>query len=128
MLELDAKRKYHWELGLSLALYIAVLWSSAQLAKQVQLGVVMTLIASLPAIPVFIMVWVIGRQFQRADEFVRLRQLESIAVAAGVTAGVTFTYGFLEQVGFPRQSMFWVWGIMGFTWGMHHRWRCSFGK
>ncbi len=53
------------------------------------------------------------------DEFVRLRSLESIAVAAAVTAGLTFTYGFLESAGFPRLSMFWVWGIMGFTWGIH---------
>jgi hypothetical protein len=53
------------------------------------------------------------------DEFQRLRALESIAVAAAVTAGLTFTYGFLEGLGFPRLSMFWVWGITGITWGLH---------
>ena len=128
MLERDAKRKYFWELGLAFAGYVAVLWLSSRLAQEFQTGLAQTLIASVPAIPVFVLVWVIARQFGRADEFVRLRQLESIAVAAGITAGVTFTYGFLEQAGFPRQSMFWVWGIMGITWGVHSGLRRSFGK
>jgi hypothetical protein len=77
---------------------------------------------------VFVLVWVIARQFQRSDEFVRLRSLESIALAAGVTAGVTFTYGFLEQAGFPKLSMFTVWGVMGFTWGAHSILRSYFAK
>lgn len=27
--------------------------------------------------------------------------------------------GFLETAGFPRLSMFWVWGVMGALWGAH---------
>jgi hypothetical protein len=128
MLEREAKRKYFWELGLSLLLYVAVLMGSLYFAEQLQPGLARTLIVLTPAIPIFINVWVIARQFRRMDEFVRLRSLESIAVAAAITAGVTFTYGFLESAGFPRQSMFWVWGIMGFTWGMHTCLRRLFAK
>jgi hypothetical protein len=129
MLERDAKRRYFWELGLGFAFYIAVLWVCAQVSKQFDAGLAQTLIALVTAIPVFLLVWVIARQFQRSDEFVRLRSLESIAVAAGVTAGLTFTYGFLEQAGFPRLSMFWVWGVMGFTWAMHSiLWQRCFNK
>jgi hypothetical protein len=124
MLERDAKRKYLWELGLSMALYIAVLVVSLRLAKAMDPGLARTLVVLTPAIPIFITVWVFARAFSRMDEFVRLRSLESIAVAAAVTAGVTFTYGFLESAGFPRQSMFWVWGIMGITWGLHSKLRC----
>jgi hypothetical protein len=119
MRERDAKRKYFWELGLAFGFYLAVLWLCTRASRMLTEGTPQVLIALVPAIPVFVLVWVIGRQFQRSDEFVRLRSLESIAVAAGVTAGLTFTYGFLEQAGFPRQSMFWVWGIMGFTWATH---------
>lgn len=126
MLERDAKRKYIWELTFALALYIAVLVVSLRIGKTMDPGLVRTLIVLTPAIPIFITVWVIARAFARMDEFVRLRSLESIAVAAAVTAGVTFTYGFLESAGFPRQSMFWVWGIMGFTWAVHSRLRCYF--
>lgn len=119
MLERDAKRKYYWELGLGLVFYVAVLSVSLRTVDRLHPGFLRTVVALAPAIPVFAVVWVIARSFRRMDEFVRLRSLESIAVAAAVTAGVTFTYGFLESAGFPRQSMFWVWGIMGFTWGTH---------
>ena len=47
-------------------------------------------------------VWAIVRQFGRMDEFVRLRSLENFAIAAAVTACVSFTYGFLEGAGFPK--------------------------
>ena len=128
MLEREAKRKYFWELGLSLALYVAVLSVSLRLVDKMEQGALRIVVALAPAIPVFLMVWVIARQFNRSDEFVRLRALESIAIAAGVTAGVTFTYGFLESAGFPRMSAFWVWAIMGFTWGTHSTLRYRFAK
>ena len=39
-----------------------------------------------------------------------------------------FTYGVLENAGYPRLSMFWVWGIMGFTWGAHACLRCLWSR
>lgn len=119
MLEREVNRKYRWELGLSLLVYMAVLTGSLLIAKRLEPGLLRTVVALLPALPIGLVVWVIGRQFGRMDEFQRLRSLESIAVAAAVTAGLTFTYGFLENAGFPRLSMFWVWGVMGITWGVH---------
>jgi hypothetical protein len=126
MLEREVIRKYRWELGLSLVVYGAVLVGSLLVARRLAPGALRTVVALLPAIPVGITVWVIARQFGRLDEFQRLRSLESIAVAAAVTAGLTFTYGFLEGVGFPKLSMFWVWGIMGITWGLHSALRSRF--
>ena len=126
MLEREAKRKYFWELSLSLVAYLAVLVVSLRLVDKMDAGGARTLLALAPAIPVFIIVWAIARGFKRMDEFVRLRSLESFAIAGAVTAGITFTYGFLEGAGFPRQSAFWVWGIMGTTWALHTRLRCYF--
>lgn len=128
MLEREAKRKYNRELTLAAVVYIAVLWVSLRTVGSLDPGLVRTMVALAPAIPIFAIVWVFARSFRRMDEFVRLRSLESIAVAAAVTAGVTFTYGFLESVGFPRLSMFWVWGIMGITWGAHSCLRRFFSK
>jgi hypothetical protein len=62
------------------------------------------------------------------DEFMRLRSLEGIAIAAAVTAGLSLSYGFLESAGFPRVSMFWVWGVMGVTWALHTCLRCVFSR
>jgi hypothetical protein len=128
MLEREAKRRYLTEMAIVMAVYIATLTIAIRVGKAMDEGLVKTLVSVLPAIPVFLTVWVIARQFRRADEFVRLRSLESIAIAAGVTAGLTFTYGFLENVGYPRLSMFWVWGVMGFTWGTHACLRCLWSR
>ncbi|HEX6637475.1 MAG TPA: hypothetical protein VF033_07445 [Steroidobacteraceae bacterium] len=128
MLEREAKRRYLIEMALAMAAYVAALTIAIRVGGPMDDGLAKTLVSLLPAIPVLLTVWVIARQFQRADEFVRLRSLESIAVAAGVTAGLTFTYGFLEGIGYPRLSMFWVWGIMGFTWGTHSCLRSLWSK
>ena len=126
MLEREVNRKYRWELSLSLLIYCAVLIGSLQIARQLEPGVLRTMVALLPTIPVALVIWAIARQFGRMDEFQRLRALESIAVAAAVTAALTFTYGFLEGLGFPRLSMFWVWGLTGITWGLHSALRSRF--
>ena len=128
MLERDAKRRYLIEMAIVMALYIGALMVALRVGKDMEPGLAKTLLTLLPAIPVFLLVWVIARQFQRADEFIRLRSLESIAVAAAVTAGLTFTYGFLENLGYPRLSMFWVWGVMGITWGAHACLRCLWSR
>jgi hypothetical protein len=54
----------------------------------------------------------------RVDEYIRQFALENIAIAAAVTAGVTFTYGFLETAGFEKLSMFTVWTVLCGTWGV----------
>ena len=56
------------------------------------------------------------RAIRGSDEFIRKTTLEHLAIAAAVTAGVTFTYGFLEIAGFPKLSMFVVWPLMGAVW------------
>lgn len=119
MLERDANRKYNFELGGSLLLYVIVLFGALALAKPVEPGPARTLLLLTPLVPTGLAVWAIIRHFARMDEFVRLRSLESIAIAAAVTAGWTLTYGFLENVGFPRLSMFTVWPVMGAVWGVH---------
>jgi hypothetical protein len=62
------------------------------------------------------MIWAVARQVRRMDEYQRSVMLETIAVAFAITGGVTFTYGFLENAGYPRLSMFTVWGVMGVSW------------
>lgn len=128
MLERDVKRKYFLELGLAIAAYAIALVLSLQIAQRMDETALRTLLLLTPAIPVFLLVWVLARQFRRLDEFVRLRSLESVAVAAAVTAGLSLTYGFLESAGFPRLSMFWVWTVMGGTWALHSALRGFFAR
>ena len=91
-------------------------------------GLARTLILVSPVIPLLLAVWAIARHFARMDEFLRLRSLEGLAVAAGITAAMSFTYGFLEGAGFPKLSMFWVWGVMGISWALYTFLRCKFSR
>jgi len=128
MLEREAKRKYYLEMGAVGALYVVTLVGSIQIGKGMEPGTARTLLLLTPVIPVLLTVWVLVRQFGRMDEFVRLRSLEAFSVAGAITAGLTFTYGFLEGAGFPRLSMFWVWGVMGISWGAVSCWRSLFKR
>ena len=125
MREREANNKYRGELAGAMLLYMAVLFGSITFAKSMPEGLARTLLLLSPAIPVMLAVWVIARHFRRMDEFVRLRSLEGLALAAAITAGLTFTYGFLEGAGFPKLSMFWVWGVMGGSWAVITWTRCA---
>lgn len=109
-------RRYMRELGSAFFLYAVVLAISIGVGAPMPKGVGRTLLLVSPMLPFLLIVWAIVRQIRRADEYCRLQTLESIAIAAGVTAGLTFTYGFLENAGFPRLSMFTVWPVMGAVW------------
>ena len=56
--------------------------------------------------------WVILRAVRRMDELMARQQLEAVVFACGGTALLSFGYGFLEGVAYPRLSMFWVWPVM----------------
>lgn len=64
----------------------------------------------------FLATWAIARHLKRIDEYMRQFTLENIAIAFAVTAGLTFTYGFMETAGYARLSMFTVWMVMGGSW------------
>jgi hypothetical protein len=69
-------------------------------------------------IPIALVLWAFLRQLRRMDEFVRLRSLQALALAGGITGGFTLTYGFLENAGLPRLSAFTVWMVFGMSWAI----------
>jgi len=117
MHEQAARRQYRMEMGGSLALYVAALLVSIKAAAGMPEGALRTVILLAPMLPFLLAVWAVVRQVRRSDEFIRLSTLQNIAIAAAVTAAWTFTYGFMENAGYPRLSMFTVWPVMGFVWG-----------
>jgi len=128
MKEREVNTRYRRELSSALLAYIGVLVGSIWLAKPMEDGLVRTLVLVTPVVPLLLAVWAIARHFGRMDEFLRLRSLEGLAVAAGITAALSFTYGFLEGAGFPKLSMFWVWGVMGVSWALYTFLRCKFAR
>lgn len=112
MHEKTVTRIYRRELGAALLVYTVLLVASIRLGRPMDAGMMRTLALASPVIGVLLMVWTLVRHVRRVDEFIRQTTLESVAIAAAVTAGLTFTYGFLETAGYPRLSMFAVLPLM----------------
>ena len=110
--------RYIKELTAAMLLYAVVLTAGLTLGQRLEPGPAQTVLYVSPMLPVLLAVWAIVRQLRRSDEFIRKTQLEYIAIAAAVTAGWAFTYGFLENAGYPKLSMFFVWPSMAAVWGL----------
>ena len=72
----------------------------------------------LPVIPVIFLLIVFMRYLSAIDELQQRIQLYAIGLAAGATGLLTFAYGFLENVGFPHLSPFYIFPMMIILWGM----------
>jgi hypothetical protein len=118
MREKESARRYLKELAGTMGVYITILVLALHFGRPMQPGVLRLGVLISPMIGFGLMIWVIVRQFQRMDEFIRRLFLENTAIAAAITAAATFSYGFLETAGYPKLSMFTVWMVMGSAWGM----------
>lgn len=105
-------KAYNREMLGSLAIYVVLLVAALRIGRTMPEGVLRTLVLASPMLGFGLALWAIARHLGRIDEYVRLRLLENLAIAAAITAGLTFTYGFLEIAGYPRLSMFSVWCVL----------------
>lgn len=111
-------RAYVRELLGALGIYAVMLVLTITYGRGLPEGLVRTLVLASPMIGFFLAIWAIARHMKRIDEYLRQFTLENMAIAAAVTAGLTFTYGFMETAGYPRLSMFSVWMVMCGAWGL----------
>jgi len=105
-------KAYLRELGGSILLYSVLLIASIRFGRPMDNGVLRLLALLAPMLGFCLMLWAIARHLNRVDEYLRRFLLESFALAAALTAGLTFSYGFLETAGYPRLSMFSVWMVL----------------
>ncbi len=115
---------YYRELGGGMLVYTALLVLAIVFGRQLADGPLKTVALTSPMIGFGLAVWAIARHMRRVDEYIRQTTLETVAIAAAITAGLTFTYGFLETAGFPRLSMFAVWPVMAGAWVAVNLVRC----
>jgi hypothetical protein len=128
MREKQMNQTYNRELFGSLFIYVAVLFTSIWYAKGMPDGALRTALALTPMVPALGMLWAIIRHFGRMDEYLRIWNLENVAIAGAVTATFSITYGFLEGVGFPHLSMWVIWGVFMGGWGIVACARKAIGK
>lgn len=116
MHEKIVNRAYLRELGGALVVYAVMLIITIKFGRPMAQGALRTVVLLAPMVGFLLMVWAIGRHLSRVDEYIRKFALENIAIAAAVTAGLTFTYGFMETAGYEKVSMFAVWSVLGASW------------
>ena len=110
-------KQYLKELATTLVVYLAVLVGSIELLTHVDVARPWRdLLALSPMIPAATMAWVILRELRRMDELQLRMQLEALGFSSAGTAILTFSYGFLEGLGYPRLSMFTVWPMLATLW------------
>lgn len=108
--------QYLLELFSSIALYAIVLLPSIWFLNANPNSPFRVPIALAPMLPTLLIPLVIVRQLRRIDELQRQLQLEALGFAFAGTAVLTFGYGFLEIIGFPLISSFFVWPVMAVLW------------
>ena len=110
-------RQYLKELAATLLVYGAMLFGSIELLTHVQIARPWRdLVALSPMLPAAATAWVILRELRRMDELQRRIQLEALGFSFAGTAILTFSFGFLEGLGYPKLSMFSVWPILAVLW------------
>jgi hypothetical protein len=76
------------------------------------------IISLAPAIPVAFVILAIMRMLNDSDELQQRVQLLATSFSAAVTGLVTFSYGFLENVGFPKFPTFFIFPMLIAIWGI----------
>jgi len=114
---LPMNKRYSFELFATLAAYAVLLVGSIELLKHTALpDPWRTVIALSPMVACGVCCQVVLRQLRRMDEMQRRIQLEALGFAFAGTAMLSFSYGFLEGLDYPRLSMFWIWPVMAGLW------------
>ena len=110
--------QYYIELGGALIVYMVLLFISITVTRQQPnlSRVPQTAIMLLPMLGAGLAVWAIVRGHRRLDELQRRVQFEALSFAFAGTAFLTFGWGFLELVGYPRLPAFGIWPLMGALW------------
>jgi len=111
------KRRFIVEFTASMVAYVIVLIGSVWALNAFAFaGMWSTVVALMPMLPGAAVAVAVMRQVRGSDELQRRIQLEALSLAFAGTALATFSYGFLENVGYPKLSMFFVWPLMAVLW------------
>lgn len=114
-----AARRYYWQFGISMATYVIVLFTIVRLiAVGAITGAWRYPVLLLPVIPVVFLFVAMARFLGATDELDRRVTLEALGIAAGITAILAVTYGFLEMAGLPHLSAWWTWMVLMLSWGI----------
>lgn len=122
-----ANRKYAIQFSIAMVAYVVVLVSVLEAIQHFHMtGNGRFVLLLLPLIPVIAIVPAVLSYYRDTDEFEQRITVQSLAIAAGVTAVCSVTYGFLELAGLPKLSAWYTWLVVMGSWFIARlalRWR-----
>lgn len=119
MMSKSACKLYVKEFSLAMGAYVIVLIGSIALINVSPNSAWWRIpLALAPVVPALFALGTYMRFFSRIDELQRRIQSEALAFGFASAGILTFSYGFLENVGFPRLSWIFVFPLMIAMWGI----------
>ena len=121
-----AKQRYRLELGAAMAVYIAVVFAAKILSRDVEGGLLLTLLALAPVAPIIWAAAAFYRFFLNMDERDRRISADAAALALAIGIMTSLTLGFLSAFEVFRfeDDMMWfapflivLWGLIRFALG-----------
>lgn len=113
-----AAKTYVVHFSLAMVAYMIILIGSLTLLNTVTNPVWRVPLAVAPVIPVVFALLAFLRYLHQMDELQQRIQLVAVGFACGMTGLLTFTYGFLELIGFPHLALIWILPLMIALWGI----------
>ena len=115
----EVQKRYFKEFGISMGFYVVLLIASISVISNVELPkAVQVVIALIPVIPTIFVVIAVMRALRDSDELQQRIQLQAVTFSAIVTGLITFSYGFLENIGFPHFPSLFIFPLMIALWGL----------
>ncbi|MDY4295621.1 MULTISPECIES: hypothetical protein [unclassified Xanthomonas] len=115
-------RRYYREFFPPMGAYVVVMLFWKRLLDSVDVHWLRVVVALLPALTLALVIRAVARFVRDSDELQRRIELESIAIAAGLTCGVYMAAGFLQAaqvITVPASSaMLWVFPALCMTYGV----------
>jgi hypothetical protein len=116
-------KRYMREFILSMIAYAVILIASIYALQNIAMGKpLQTIVALAPAIPVTFVLLAVLRLLKESDELQQRMHLLATSFSAVLTGLITFTYGFLENVGFPKFPTHFVLPLIIALWGFSLAW------
>ncbi|WKD49273.1 hypothetical protein [Microbulbifer spongiae] len=111
-------KQYLIEFGLSMVLYIIAIFFSISFLVNNPHTPWKVWISLLPILPAILATIAVIRALKRLDELQQRIQMMSFAISFAIVGLITFSYGFLENAGYPHIPYVWIFPFMIATWGI----------
>ena len=116
----QASRLYLFEMGAVAALYVGAVFVRQPILNHIgETGPAAQAVMLLPALPIWGMLLAVWRFYRRVDEYQRMELMQSVSIAAGVSACLFCSSPFVSDAfGLKPLSLMYAWPILAISWGL----------